>query len=338
MRKVVAPVNSSPAHSARWTGAAPRQAGQDREVQVHPAVLGDVESGLRQQRAVGDDRAAVRGAASRSCVLEVGVLGWLGLEHRDAELLGELGDRRGDQPAAPALRGVGTGDDADELVAAVGDGAQATAARPPGCRRRRPASESPRPAGGVRADLDGGRRRRTTPTPGSPASRACGSRRRAARRRGCRRGGRSRAGSRGPAARSPRSSPARRACRTRGRRRCSARRAVEDEVGDRQAALLAVLGLLGQREVGVHQVADLAVDVPGEDAQPDADLRRREARPGASSIVSVRSWTSLRSSASKSTTGAGGRAQHRVAEQPDRLDAHGRVLSSGRAAAQVYGA
>ncbi len=44
--------------------------------------------------------------------------------------------------------------------------------------------------------------------------------------------------------------------------------------------------------------------------------------PGASSIVSARSATSLRSSLSKSVTAVGRGAQHRVAEQADRLDGH----------------
>ena len=48
----------------------------------------------------------------------------------------------------------------------------------------------------------------------------------------------------------------------------------------RQAALGAVLGLLGEVEHGVDQVADLALDVPGEDPQPDADLRRGQAGAG----------------------------------------------------------
>ena len=59
IRNVVAPVTSSPAQIACCTGAAPRQAGRQREVQVDPAVRRDVERRLRQQRAVGDHRAAV---------------------------------------------------------------------------------------------------------------------------------------------------------------------------------------------------------------------------------------------------------------------------------------
>ena len=59
----------------------------------------------------------------------------------------------------------------------------------------------------------------------------------------------------------------------------SARRAVEGQVRDRQAALRAVLLLLGQVQRRVDQVAELAVDVPGEHPQADADLRRGQ--PGA---------------------------------------------------------
>ena len=94
MRNVVAPVTSSPAQIACWTGAAPRQCGQAREVQVDPAVRGDVEGGLRQQGAVRHDRAAV-GRQVAQLLLEVRVAGVGGLEDRDAELLGALGDRAG---------------------------------------------------------------------------------------------------------------------------------------------------------------------------------------------------------------------------------------------------
>ena len=73
-------------------GAAP--GGQHGEVQVDPAVRRDVERGLRQQGAVRDDRAAVgRERAQRG--LELGVARVVGLEDRDAELLGALGDRAG---------------------------------------------------------------------------------------------------------------------------------------------------------------------------------------------------------------------------------------------------
>ena len=54
---------------------------QQREVQVHPAVRRDVERALRQQRAVGDDRAAVR-CQRAQLGLEVRVAGVLRLEHR----------------------------------------------------------------------------------------------------------------------------------------------------------------------------------------------------------------------------------------------------------------
>ena len=91
---------------------------------------------------------------------------------------------------------------------------------------------------------------------------------------------------------------------------CALRRAVERQAGDRQAALGAVLLLVG-REVQhrVDQVAGAAAvaDVVGEHPQPDADLRGRQAlAPGASSIVAVRSATSVRSSLSKSTTTSAG--------------------------------
>ena len=79
MRNVVAPVNSSPAHSARCTGAAPRQAGSSEKCRFTQPCGRDVERGLRQQRAVGDHRAAVRRAASRSASWKSGSRGCSGL-------------------------------------------------------------------------------------------------------------------------------------------------------------------------------------------------------------------------------------------------------------------
>src|SRR5829696_1348233 len=53
--------------------------------------------------------------------------------------------------------------------------------------------------------------------------------------------------------------------------------AVPAVAGDGQAALGPLLRLLVDlRHVGVDQVPDLTVDIPGEDAQADPDLRRRE--------------------------------------------------------------
>ena len=89
-------------------------------MQVDPAVRHQVERRLREQGAVRHHRAGV-GAQRSELLLEVRVARVLGLEDGYAELLRTLGDRAGDQLATPAARGVGSGDDADELVAAVGD-------------------------------------------------------------------------------------------------------------------------------------------------------------------------------------------------------------------------
>ena len=56
--------------------------------------------------------------------------------------------------------------------------------------------------------------------------------------------------------------------------------AVDAEAGDREAAFLAVLDLLGQRQLRVDEVAELAVDVPGEHPQPDTELGRGQAAAG----------------------------------------------------------
>ena len=98
--------------------------------------------------------------------------------------------------------------------------------------------------------------------------------------------------------------------------------AVEHDAGQRQAPLLAVLHLVGEREVGVDEVADLTVDVPGEHPQPDPELRSCE--PGTGGVehgvgevlhqpaeLGVEVGDRLR-----------GRAEHGVAEEADRLEAH----------------
>ena len=102
-------------------GTAPR--GQHREVQVHPAVLRDVQRRLRQQSAVGDHRTAV-GTELAQRRLEVGVARVCRLQHRHAELLRAQPDRGGHQPAATTGRGIRSRDHTDELVPAGRDGLQ----------------------------------------------------------------------------------------------------------------------------------------------------------------------------------------------------------------------
>jgi hypothetical protein len=53
----------------------------------------------------------------------------------------------------------------------------------------------------------------------------------------------------------------------------------ERQVRDRQSALGTVLLVVGEREVGVDQVTELAVDVPREDPQADADLGAARPNP-----------------------------------------------------------
>ena len=140
-------------------GTAPRR--QHREVQVHPAVLGDVECRLRQQRAVGDDRAAVGPQLSQRR-LEVRVARMLRLEHGYAELLGALRHRRGDQPAAPAGRRVGPGDHADQLVPAGRDRLEGGEGDLGGAGEDDPHGQSPRPLVACGEIFTWGVARRTT--------------------------------------------------------------------------------------------------------------------------------------------------------------------------------
>ena len=60
----------------------------------------------------------------------------------------------------------------------------------------------------------------------------------------------------------------------------SARLVSIGQAGQRQAALLAVLRLVGEVEARVDQVADHVVDAVGEDPQRDPDLRGGQADAG----------------------------------------------------------
>src|ERR1035437_8532361 len=55
---------------------------------------------------------------------------------------------------------------------------------------------------------------------------------------------------------------------------------VNEDAGEGQAPLLALLHLRGEVEAGVDQVTQLVIDVVGEDPQPHADLRGRETCTG----------------------------------------------------------
>ena len=71
-------------------------------------------------------------------------------------------------------------------------------------------------------------------------------------------------------------------------------------------------------DVGVDQVADSPSTYQVKTRRPTPICGAARPAPPAACMVSVRSATSVRSSASKSTTGAAGVLQHGVAEQPDR--------------------
>jgi hypothetical protein len=325
MRNVVAPVTSSPAQIACCTGA-PAPGGQHEKCRLTQPCAGcraPTAAAARRTRRPGSSPGRARAA-----LLELGSRGWSGL--------------RTGTPSSSARCATGTATACGRGRRGVGRVTTPTsscaerrrrrgrAGRPRGCRRRRRRIRG-RAVGGVRETLTV-----RLLGPNHSASRiafiaALRARGRAGRRTGRRRGGRSRAGSPGRAAREPSivtGSPyMSKPCAT-----TDSARGSRSAAGDRQAAL----GPSWSPRTGrarVDQVPDLAVDVPGEHPQPDADLRRREAGPGRSSIVSVRSSTSRRSSLSKSTTSIAGCAG-RVAEQADRLDGHGLL---GRAVRKLGG-
>ena len=104
------------------------------------------------------------------------------------------------------------------------------------------------------------------------------------------------------------------------------------QAGERQAALLAVLLLVGEVEGRVDQVPEHVVDVVGEDPQPDADLRRGQADAGRvehrlGEVLDERAQLLV-----EVDDRLGRRAQHRVAEEPDGLDGHGLSSWSTRVA------
>ena len=94
--------------------------------------------------------------------------------------------------------------------------------------------------------------------------------------------------------------------------------------GKGQAALGAVLAVLGELQHRVDQMAELAVDVPGEHPQPDADLGRGE--PGARCVdhrVGQVGDELAQLAVEVDDLDRGG-AQDGVTEQSDVLDRHGR--------------
>ena len=97
-------------------------------------------------------------------------------------------------------------------------------------------------------------------------------------------------------------------------------RRLEPQPGERQAALLALLELGRQVEVGVDEVAELAVDPVGEDPQPDPDLRGRQARAGGVHHRLGEVLDQLAQLPVEVDDGLGRGAQDGVAEEADVLD------------------
>ena len=103
IRNVVAPVISSPAHSACWTGAAPRQAGSTEKCRLTQPCSGmsSADCGSSAPYATTGQQSGAQLAQRR---LEVGVARVLGLEDGDPELLRAYGDRGRHQLPAAAGR------------------------------------------------------------------------------------------------------------------------------------------------------------------------------------------------------------------------------------------
>ena len=119
-RNVVAPVMSSPASKRVLNRRRPAPGGQQREVQVDPAVARDVERRPRDQRAVRHHRAAV-GRDLRQPLEELGLARPPRGQHLDLGFERELLDRRDAELAPTTGRRVGTGEHGDDLVPLAGE-------------------------------------------------------------------------------------------------------------------------------------------------------------------------------------------------------------------------
>jgi hypothetical protein len=114
----------------------------------------------------------------------------------------------------------------------------------------------------------------------------------------------------------------------------SARRQSYVNSGQAQAPFRAILDLLGQREVGVDQVADFSVDVPGEDTQADADLRCGQPRAGSVQHRVGEIGDKLAQFLVEVHHFEGRLAQDRISEESDRLDRHGTPCERDRGRAE----
>ena len=119
MRMTWAPVTSSPAITARWIGAAPRQRGSREACRLNDPSRGAVEHGARQDLAEGDHHGGVEVERLEGRDL-VGVAHGRGRAHRQPEGLGEGLDRRGPHLLAPAARFLRLAVDRRDLVAGRG--------------------------------------------------------------------------------------------------------------------------------------------------------------------------------------------------------------------------
>src|SRR5215217_7844830 len=97
--------------------------GQQREMQVDPTVLRNIQHPLWQQRAVRHDWTAIWGklAEPRNELL---VPRPLRLQDLQTQLGSPLCNRTGGQLLAPATRSIRPGDDSDQLMAGIGEGIQ----------------------------------------------------------------------------------------------------------------------------------------------------------------------------------------------------------------------
>ena len=111
---------------------------------------------------------------------------------------------------------------------------------------------------------------------------------------------------------------------------CRCRRQSQRKPGiDRQPSAPSSVSSPTGVDVGVDQVADLAVDVPGEHPQADADLRRGEPGTAGGEHGLGQVGDELLQLRVEVDDGGGRGAQHRVAEEPDGGDAHPTIVGGG---------
>jgi len=105
-------------------------------------------------------------------------------------------------------------------------------------------------------------------------------------------------------------------------------RSIEGKAGQRKTALVTILEILREGELGIAQMSQLVIDPIGEDPQRDTDLGSSETRAGRMLHGLSEILHQLAKFLVEGRHRRCGRAEHGIPEDPDRLDGHGTSLGS----------